>query len=134
MFLFPFLVLFIHIVEVISFVPNWRIDSNFTTVFISSVWSSVICQLDAYYLLLAFLFCLGLTLISTTHWDFVSNLSHIIPSHFYLQMLNDINVKNSWDSLRWKYQLKQIMRTRGKKCCNQWKLHSEKNKPKVSKP
>ena len=103
-------------------------------VFISSVWYSVICQLDACHLLLAFLFCSGLTLISTTHWDFVSNLSHIIPSHFYLQMLNDINVKNSWDSLRWKYQLKQIMRTRGKKCCNQWKLHSEKNRPKVSKP
>ena len=83
-------------------------------VFISSVWCSVICQLDAYYLLLAFPFCLGLTLIRTTNWDFVSNLSHIIFSHFYLQMLNDINVKNSWDSLSWKYQLKQIMKTREK--------------------
>ena len=81
---------------------------------ISSVWYSVICQLDAYHLLLAFLFCLWLTLISTTNWDFVPNLSHIMLSHFYLQMLNDVNVKNSWDNLRWKYQLKQIMKTREK--------------------
>ena len=29
-------------------------------------------------------------------------------------MLNDINVKNSWDSVRCKYQLKQITKTREK--------------------
>ena len=49
-------------------------------------------------------------------------------------MLNDINVKNLWDSLRWKYQLKQIAKTREKKSCNQWKLHSEKDGVKLSKP
>ena len=35
--------------------------------------------------------------------------------HFYLQMLNDINVDNSWESLRWKFQLKQITKIREKK-------------------
>ena len=34
--------------------------------------------------------------------------------HFYVQMLNDINVKNWWDSLRCKYKLKQITKTREK--------------------
>ena len=29
-------------------------------------------------------------------------------------MLNDINVKNSWDSVRCKYQLKQITKNREK--------------------
>ena len=29
-------------------------------------------------------------------------------------MLNDVNVKNSWDSVRCKYQLKQITKTRKK--------------------
>ena len=46
--------------------------------------------------------------------------------NFNLHMLNDINVKNSWGSARCKYQLKQITKTREKKCCNQWKLNSEK--------
>ena len=31
-----------------------------------------------------------------------------------LQMLNDASVKRSWDSLRCKYQLKQITKTREK--------------------
>ena len=34
--------------------------------------------------------------------------------HFYIQILNDINVKNSWDSVRCKSQLKQISKTREK--------------------
>ena len=34
--------------------------------------------------------------------------------NFYLQILNDTSVKNSWDSLKYKYQLKQITTTRGK--------------------
>ena len=29
-------------------------------------------------------------------------------------MLNNINAKNSWDSIRYKYQLKQITKTREK--------------------
>ena len=44
-------------------------------------------------------------------------------------MLNDKNVKNSCS----KYQLKQMTKTREKKCCNQWKLHSEKSGLKSSK-
>ena len=38
----------------------------------------------------------------------------LILLQFYLQMLNNINVKNSWSSLRYKYQLKQITKTREK--------------------
>ena len=30
-------------------------------------------------------------------------------------MLNDINVENSWESLRWKFKLKQITKIREKK-------------------
>ena len=36
-----------------------------------------------------------------------SSYQDLILLHFYLQMLNDINVKPSWNSLRCKYQLKQ---------------------------
>ena len=36
----------------------------------------------------------------------------LILLHFYFQMLNDINTKNSWDSLRCKYQIKQITKIR----------------------
>ena len=43
-----------------------------------------------------------------------SRCEDLILLHFYLQMLNDINVKNSLDSLRCKYQLKQITKTREK--------------------
>ena len=32
--------------------------------------------------------------------------------HFYLQILNDIDVKNSLGSLKCKYYLKQVTRTR----------------------
>ena len=62
------------------------------------------------------------------------NDEDLILLHFYLQMLNDVNVNKSWDSLRCKYQLKQIIKTGEKKYCNQWKLHSEKNELKISKP
>ena len=48
-------------------------------------------------------------------------------------MLNDINVENSWESLRCKFQLKQITKSK-KKCRNQWKLQSEKNGLKISNP
>ena len=41
-----------------------------------------------------------------------SRCEKLILLHFPLQMLNDINIKNSWDSLRGKYQLKQITKTR----------------------
>ena len=34
--------------------------------------------------------------------------------HLYLQIFNDINVKNRWQSVRCKYQLKQITKTREK--------------------
>ena len=34
--------------------------------------------------------------------------------HFYIQILNDINVKNSWDNVRCKSQLKKISKTREK--------------------
>ena len=43
-----------------------------------------------------------------------STWEDLILLHFYLHMLNDINVKNSWDSVRCKYQLKQIAKTRKK--------------------
>ena len=43
----------------------------------------------------------------TIPWRFIF-LKYALLLHFYLQMLNIINVKNSWDSLRCKYQLKQI--------------------------
>ena len=42
-------------------------------VLISPSWHSVICQLDACYLLLAFLFYPGLILNSIANWDFFSN-------------------------------------------------------------
>ena len=48
-------------------------------------------------------------------------------------MLNDVNVKNSRDSLRCKYQLKQITKVE-EKCCNQLRVYSENNEPKISKP
>ena len=34
--------------------------------------------------------------------------------HFHLQMLNAINVKNSCESLRYKFQIKQITKSREK--------------------
>ena len=54
-----------------------------------------------------------------------SRCEDVILLHFYLQMLNDINVKNSWERLRYKFQLKQITKSR-EKCCNLWKLHLRK--------
>ena len=47
----------------------------FLCVFISPLWHSVICQFDACYFLLAFLFYLGLILNSIANWDFFSNAS-----------------------------------------------------------
>ena len=64
---------FCSILEVFSYVHSWRTDNNFTF-FIKSLWYSVICQLCEYYLLLAFLFCLVLTLFSIANWDSVSNV------------------------------------------------------------
>ena len=58
---------------------------------------------------------------------------NLILLHFFLQMFNDIYVKNSWETLRCKFQLKQITKCRWK-CCSQWKLHSEKSGFKISKP
>ena len=49
-------------------------------------------------------------------------------------MLNDIDVKNSCESLRCKFQLKQITKSREKQFCNERKLNSEKNGLKNSKP
>ena len=43
-----------------------------------------------------------------------SRCEDVNPLHFYLQMLNDINVKISWESLRCKFQLNQITKTREK--------------------
>ena len=43
-----------------------------------------------------------------------SRCEDLILLHFYLQMLNDINVKNSWEILRYKFQLKQITKSREK--------------------
>ena len=43
-----------------------------------------------------------------------SRCEDLIVTHFYLQMLDGINVKNSWNSLRCKHQLKQIIKTREK--------------------
>ena len=43
-----------------------------------------------------------------------SRCENLILLHFYLQMLNDINVENSLDSLRCKYQPQQITKTREK--------------------
>ena len=43
-----------------------------------------------------------------------SRFEDLILLHFYLQILNDTNVKNPWESLRWKFQLKQISKSREK--------------------
>ena len=43
-----------------------------------------------------------------------SKCDDLLLLHFYLQRLDDINVKNSWNSLRCKHQLKQIIKTREK--------------------
>ena len=43
-----------------------------------------------------------------------SRCEDLILLHFYLQTVDDINLKNSWNSLRCKHQLKQIFKTREK--------------------
>ena len=41
-----------------------------------------------------------------------SRYENLILLHFYLEMLNDIDVENLWESLRYKFQLKQINKSR----------------------
>ena len=43
-----------------------------------------------------------------------SRCEDLMLLRFYLEMLNDINVKNSWESLRYKFQLKHITKSREK--------------------
>ena len=43
-----------------------------------------------------------------------SRCEDLILLHFYHQMLNDINVKSSWECLRCKFQLLQITKSREK--------------------
>ena len=69
---------------------------------------------------------------SSTCEDLILFHLYLILNTEYFPMLNDINVKSSWHSLRRKYQLKQITRARKKKCCNHWKLYSEKNEVNIS--
>ena len=44
-----------------------------------------------------------------------SRCKNLILLDISLQMLNDVNVKNSVDSLRYRYQLKHIIKTTEKK-------------------
>ena len=52
----------------------------------------------------------------------------------YLQMSNYINVKNWWDSLRCKYQLKQITKTREKNVASNENCILRKMKLKLQNP
>ena len=73
--MFPLLVIFIHIFEVFSFVPSWRVGNNFMHLYqFITIW----CQLSVGCTgcFCFFLFCLVLTLISTTNGNFVSNVSY----------------------------------------------------------
>ena len=49
-------------------------------------------------------------------------------------MLNKMNVKNSWDSVRIKYQLKQIIKTREKNVATNKKCILRKMGPKFQNP
>ena len=54
--------------------------------------------------------------------------------NLYLQMLNDTSVKRSWESLRCKYQLKQITKTGEKNVGTNKNCILRKNELKISKP
>ena len=69
----PVFVSFVVLLEEFSYVPSWRIDNNFKCLY-QIILVQVICHLGANYLILAFLFWLMLTLISTTNWGSVWNV------------------------------------------------------------
>ena len=63
-----------------------------------------------------------------------SRCENLILLHSYLQILNVINPKNSWESLRCKYQTDTKEKWKLEKTREKWKLNSEKNGLKISKP
>ena len=62
-----------------------------------------------------------------------SRCENLLPSHFLLQMPDDINIKIPRESLRWKFQVKQITKSRKKTFKSMSKLHTEKNGLKIPK-